>query len=386
MKIFHTSIFKCLVVSFVTVVFIKIFFEIAFSLDFLNPVASTFNDVDLTDIIASRLPPEDYLESDLNIVLVNIADTRSGIAKQLEILNSLNPKIIAIDATFEKIGFDKSDTLLLRAIRKTKSLVLVYKLPSTLDSLKSNQLLPNSLLKNEKNVHWGFADIPMDASSKTVRNFIPNLIFHDSVYNSFSSEIVKMVDNSSYNYLLSRGNQSEVINFRGNNYYTFKNMNDLRAEDQSFFKNKIVIIGYLGTSKYDCIDKFYTPHNAKNIGRSLPDMYGIQLHANILSMILHRNFISNISNSLQYFILFIIFYLNSSLLLILLNKTKKLYGVLSKLFIVLEVVLILYIYIILYLNFSIKLDLKKLFIGLFLLPTFFELINKLFSKVLKEKR
>ncbi len=386
MKIFQNSYFKCTVISFVAVATLSVFFEIALNFDFLNPFTSTFNDVDLTDIITSKFGPDDFLGPDTNIVLVNIGNTRKEIARQIEILNSHNPKLIAVDAFFEGTSSENSRSLLFNAFQNTKELVLVYKLPSSLDTLSNNYLLHSAPFGNKKNIHFGFANIPAEFSSKTVRTFIPIIISHDSVLNSFCAEIAKTIDIDSYNYLLSRGNKREIINFRGNNYYTLASPNELYRKDLSFIQNKIVIIGYLGIDDHDCTDKFYTPLNAKNIGRSLPDMYGVVIHANILSMILHKNFISHLSTFLQYFFLFIIFYINGSFLIILTKKTKKFYWFSSKLFILVEVFLVLYIYILLYYNFSIKIDLKKLLIGLFLFPTFFETINKFFLIMQKDNR
>jgi CHASE2 domain-containing sensor protein len=43
-------------------------------------------------------------------------------------------------------------------------------------------------------------------------------------------------------------------------------------------------------------DKFYTPLNKKYAGRSNPDMFGVVIHANIVSMILNKDYIGKQSN------------------------------------------------------------------------------------------
>jgi CHASE2 domain-containing sensor protein len=62
-------------------------------------------------------------------------------------------------------------------------------------------------------------------------------------------------------------------------------------------KDKIVIMGYLG-ERMDVMsweDKFYTPLNKKLAGKSNPDMFGVVVHANIISMILKEDFVEQMA-------------------------------------------------------------------------------------------
>jgi CHASE2 domain-containing sensor protein len=58
------------------------------------------------------------------------------------------------------------------------------------------------------------------------------------------------------------------------------------------FKDKIVLVGYLGNDEWNMPmkDKFYTPLNEQYAGRSLPDMYGLVIHANIIAMMLNGDY------------------------------------------------------------------------------------------------
>jgi len=54
-------------------------------------------------------------------------------------------------------------------------------------------------------------------------------------------------------------------------------------------KDKIVILGFMGPDfsqeNESVTDKFYTPMNQKYAGKSVKDMFGVIIHANVISMI-----------------------------------------------------------------------------------------------------
>ncbi len=65
------------------------------------------------------------------------------------------------------------------------------------------------------------------------------------------------------------------------------------ADLEITFRDKIVLIGYVG-DRIDIDtgeDKFFTPLNSKYIGKANRDMYGIVVHANIISTILNGHYI-----------------------------------------------------------------------------------------------
>ncbi|NJM93588.1 MAG: CHASE2 domain-containing protein [Cytophagales bacterium] len=60
-----------------------------------------------------------------------------------------------------------------------------------------------------------------------------------------------------------------------------------------------MIFGYLGESFNDVSweDKFYTPLNKTYAGKANPDMYGVVIHANIVSMILNHDYVYTMAES-----------------------------------------------------------------------------------------
>ena len=75
-------------------------------------------------------------------------------------------------------------------------------------------------------------------------------------------------------------------------------------------ENKIVLVGSLGSvinnddSNFG-EDHFYTPLNPRSSWRSYPDMYGLIVQANILRMVLDKDFIINIPAWLNWIIAFL---------------------------------------------------------------------------------
>ena len=57
-------------------------------------------------------------------------------------------------------------------------------------------------------------------------------------------------------------------------------------------------------------DRYYTPLNERSSGRSIPDMFGVIIHANIISMLLDEDYIDDVPEWLLYLFSFFIFFIN----------------------------------------------------------------------------
>jgi CHASE2 domain-containing sensor protein len=92
-------------------------------------------------------------------------------------------------------------------------------------------------------------------------------------------------------------------------YFTVDYDQILRGEVlPSLFEDKIVMMGYmgdfLGAPAWE--DKFFTPLNKRVAGRANPDMFGLVLHANVVSMILNEDYINETPAWLEYVIAFVV--------------------------------------------------------------------------------
>lgn len=276
-------------------VFVIIFlFPIILNLNFLDPIENTIQDLNLADVVFSKMIKNDTIQIDTNIVLVNIGDlNRRGIAKQLEIINRYEPKVVGIDAFFRNLNNPLNDSTLKAVFESTKNLVLVNKLVWNSDKNKydSIEYCHPAFMQNHKT---GFVNFITDIT-RTVRTFTPKQNVDDSFVKNFSCVIAEIYNPEKAQKLYKRNNELEMINFRRNikNYYNIDTYEVFEKQDSlEFIRNKIVLMGYMGPDfkTLTTEDIFFTPMNEQYIGKSIPDMYGIVVHANVISMILDESY------------------------------------------------------------------------------------------------
>ena len=99
-------------------------------------------------------------------------------------------------------------------------------------------------------------------------------------------------------------------------------LEDTASFKADYFKDRIVLIGFSGENEntFSMKDRYYTPINEKYHGRSLPDMHGVTVHANIISMLLDEDYIDEVPEYILYFIAFLIYVINYMLFLRLIKK------------------------------------------------------------------
>jgi len=293
-----------------------------------DSIGTALGDVELTDYVFSGLRETPDVEE--NIVIVNIGHLgRRGIAEELQIINKYKPRVIGIDAFFDCKGFYDTvnchalvDTLgnlmLASAIQEAGNVVLVSKVlqrdttldANTFDSLRRSDNMYLSVALGD-----GYASLETEAAyqddAKTCRTFNPKLNVKDKVHQAFSVELARAFDSLKAKKFLQREIYSEVINYRGNVFDIYGTTNypqmfyTLDVEDvlnenfvSEMIKDKIVIMGFLGEKLGDpsWADKFYTPLNKKLAGKANPDMFGVVVHANIVSMILREDYVQQMAN------------------------------------------------------------------------------------------
>jgi CHASE2 domain-containing sensor protein len=214
--------------------------------------------------------------------------------------------------------------------------------------------------------------------------FQPVAKLKDGAAVSFAAEIVKLYDERAYIDLFKRDNKFETINYRGNfNKFILLDFHDLHKPDidLSFIKDKIVLLGYIGPSvaQKDLEDIYFTPLNENYAGRSYPDMYGVVIHANIISMILGRNYINTMPLWLSFILAFILCYLNVYLIKMIYENITDYYGGLVKLLIFFQMLLSLIFTVQIFHFFNYKISLTVALIAIVLTPSSVVLYLKLFK-------
>ena len=338
--------------------------RIAINFSALDPLEQALIDFEFSDIAFSRI--KDPPPADTNIVLVNIGSLgRKDIAEEINIINQYKPKVIGIDAFFRKPKDSTGDSLLSLSLSKVKNLVMVSQLDSVNDTIDRFDTLEKSNAMFTKYAKTGFANFITGDNDgfRSTRTFSPKENVADSTEVCFTAKIAQIVDLDAYKRLMKRNNKNEVINWCGGykRFYSL-DVNDVFSPDANlkFLKDKIVLMGYMGEplGKEALEDAFFTPMNVRYAGRTFPDMYGVVVHANVLSQILKGDYIFKFPKWLNYLIAFFIAYLNVTLFLFITKKIDDYFDLLTRAIQIAEAVLFLLIVLYLLSYYNIKIDLS----------------------------
>ena len=308
---------------------------IVLNLSFLNPFKEAFKDFSFSDLYYAEKIQETSINKD--IILINIEKRdRTEIALLLESLLTEKPKVIGVDVIFKDLKDIEGDVNLAKAISNQKIVSAI--------NIEGKTIIKNHPFFEVKNE--SFININFDGKNKVIRTY-------DALYKSDSSFALQLASKfgkkihkkklKNYRQIKYTGNYNSFIHFGFDEFIMLSNKN--------IVTNKIVLLGYLGTplgSVFDVEDKFFTPLNKATAGKSLPDMFGVVVHANILKMFLENDFIYKVSNFWVFLItcffvfLFMIFQLK-------LEKKGEIYNRTFKWFVIfLFTATLLYLHLLLY--------------------------------------
>jgi CHASE2 domain-containing sensor protein len=336
--------------------------------DVLDPIGDALSDVEITDIVFSQFRGE--TEADENIVLVNIGMLpRAGIAEQINIISKYNPKVIGLDCFFELPKDSVGDSLLASAIANAGNIVMASKL-ALCDQEKGecDTLVGSNPMFTQHATSMGFANLISDAvhqdQFKTNRTFTPMEKVRGEENYAFAVELANYYDPESVDHLFKRENPYEVINYRGygrlgGKFFSLDVLDVFQENfDPSIIEDKIVIFGFLGNDFSDPSweDKYYTPLNENYAGRTNPDMFGMTIHANIIAMILNRDYINLMPTWLSVLLSVFLCYINVYLFTIIFKHKQLWYDGLTKTIQIAEAIILLYIIILIFHELAYKLN------------------------------
>lgn len=339
---------------------------------FLDPVGDALGDMQITDQVFSnpnlRLtpPPED------RVTIVNFGRLgRRDIAELVNTVNKYEPRVVGMDTYFRTLKEDTlGDLLLADALSKVENLVLATKLtdpgeledPHYYDSWRTHELMRNNAEEGHVNLITESAGTSQE-ELKIVRTFFPIMTLNDTIsgeiteYMSLGLKLAEYVDAEAVQEFLDRNIEEEIINFRGDifdiqnlqqsKYFAIDWM-DLLDEnfDPELIRDKIVVFGMLGEQigdKYWIEDKFFTPMNLKYAGRADLDMFGVVIHANVISMVLNRDYIDKMKPISSIIIGIILCFINVVMFTLVYRKLPLWYDGLTKLMQLLELMIILFV-------------------------------------------
>ena len=162
-----------------------------------------------------------------------------------------------------------------------------------------------------------------------------------------------------------------MINYRGNadKFFYVDGTNPDNLNNLGFIKDKIILLGFLGDYPLNRIfeDIFYTPLNDNYAGKTYPDMYGVVIHANIISMILHKDYINTLPAWFEILLAMVICYFNIVLLNFIKRKKIDWLSLISLTTKTVEFVLLLFIEMEILLNFNLKISITLILASIVLI-------------------
>jgi CHASE2 domain-containing sensor protein len=219
---------------------------------------------------------------------------------------------------------------------------------------------------------------------------------------AFAVVLASIYDSAKAQAFLKRGNDSELVNFKGNVVDIFGQANENYRNvfsaidvdqvlndgfEESAVRDKIIIMGYLGDYFGDTSweDRFYTPLSTSLAGKANPDMFGVVIHANIVSMILNEQYLNTMEEWQQYALAFILCFINMALFWLIYHNLPDWYDGITKSLQIIQLFALTALMVLIFHWFSFKLDITIALAAVALAGDTFEIfegvIKKLYHKV-----
>ncbi len=281
-------------------------------------------DSDINDLIYSKFGKKKSVgKINQDIFLVNVGKfNRDEIAKIIDSVASQSPKVIGIDVSFISQKNAESETLK-AVLKKHRSKIISsgffkYNNDGNLAAfIKSD----SKYISNECKV--GHTNFVASYSQSKVRRFVPFVQFKKDLIPAFAAAVVEKASPERYQDLKKRKDSSVIINYKyaQSDFIILENIVDSSKNLNSkvSLKDKIVILGYIEDSAniHTAEDYHFTPLNQDP---NEPDMSGMAIHANIINMILTKDYINNFPELPTYILSFIICFFHIRWFIILSHK------------------------------------------------------------------
>lgn len=305
---------------------------------FIDPFSEAIKNHDVMDIAISKFRNHEQAELfDDKVFIINSEVTnRKEIAAAIKFLQHRKVQGIGLDLIFDTLHQNEADTIL-ASVLGNKNIVMGYTFNENHDHGQGTNHKHNSIIDLKSDIFFtakveqGYVNLGSN-DGFSVRAFEPFHEVEGKRLPSFGVSLASIAKPEVISQLEQRNNKIEWINFKRiqpgavNRIYPINSkavvhyayssigqfLRDTSAFAKDYFKDKIVLIGFNGehSKALSMKDRYFTPLNEVYHGRSLPDMHGVVIHANIISMLLHNEYIDEVSEKFLYLISFIVFLLN----------------------------------------------------------------------------
>lgn len=299
---------------------------------FIDPFSEAIKNHDIMDVSFSRFrDKKDPALFDNRIILLNSEVTnRKDISEVINFLDRSGVAAIGVDLLFDSIDYTAVDTALVQSLSRPNVIVgYTFEEHQNLDIPSKLGFASHPFISDH--VHQGYVNLASD-DGFSVRAYEPFHEVEGKVDTSFALKIASKIDPQIVEIADQRHHKKEWINFRrlqpgsANMYYPVNRdstvhyaytsvrqfLKDTSEYEKPYLKDKLILIGFSGENNeaISLKDRYFTPLNEKYTGRSHPDMYGVTVHANIISMLLDHDYINEIPDWGLYLFALIIFFMN----------------------------------------------------------------------------
>ncbi|NBC08825.1 MAG: CHASE2 domain-containing protein [Bacteroidetes bacterium] len=293
---------------------------IRLNMHYIDPFNNGLKDYEITDIVyaymeGQPLPAE---ETELPIVLVHTGDPdRAAIARLINRLGAAGAAAIGIDLFFDRLKEPKADSLLRQSLAQNPSVVLACELHGLSGDHEGFSSWVGVDAYFSEHAQLGYVNFPANRT-KVIRLFSPwEPVAQDSIP-AFATALLEAYRPNSTQALRRRGKAVESIHFARHAgdfvHHPQQRLLDSLSLDEvrQIVEGKIVLAGYVPMQgRGDPLkDRHYTPLNQSYGNKAIPDMYGLVIHANVITMVLNGQYINTLPKWLNWAILLVFCYLN----------------------------------------------------------------------------
>ncbi|MEM6378131.1 MAG: CHASE2 domain-containing protein, partial [Bacteroidota bacterium] len=320
-------------------------------------------DYEITDIVYSYLDEQPKYKEDQIYIINSGQPDRLKIAQLIKKLDTAGAKVVGLDFFFEDLRGNHADTLLRESFQGNTSVVLACELLDIEQADERFEGIIGVAPFFAEPATLGYVNYPAN-ETRTIRLFSPREKVGDTYQSAFTTAILQAYDPNIYAELLNRNREIEHIFFMGNKDDFARNDIDRVldstsvAELQEIMEGKIVLVGYAPEDIWanPLIDRHYTPLNKNYGSKAIPDMYGIVIHANVLSMVLNRNYVERAPKWLSYMLAVFFCYFNVLLIHWIYFKFHEAFHGITRALQVIEFIVLFFVIALLFYYFRIKID------------------------------
>lgn len=225
------------------------------------------------------------LDDDIIVVNIDSVFERDELAMLVSQISDANPKVICLDVIFEEEKEPESDMILAETMESIPDLVVSQRYSDA-----DIGPVPDFTTEYSSGVARGMANLTARKAHGLIREVTP-FFGPEHQYPSLAAAVLKKIDEKSYKYLEGRNGEDEMIRFSPSEFYVAEPSEVW--DDASFLKDKIVFVGTINEEG----DLHSTPLSE--------DYPGVLIQANILSMMMKRDYINPRSESYNTILLLI---------------------------------------------------------------------------------